>query len=75
MTLELAGRVAIVTGASKGIGRQIALEELAAFLATRELSRRKFPERLEVVDELPTSSGKVQKHVLRDAIAAKGRSA
>jgi cyclohexanecarboxylate-CoA ligase len=52
------------------------LEELAAFLATRELSRRKFPERLEVVDELPTtSSGKVQKHVLRDAVAAKGRSA
>jgi cyclohexanecarboxylate-CoA ligase len=41
------------------------LGQLAHFLATKELSRRKVPERLEVVDELPmTASGKVQKHLL-----------
>ena len=50
------------------------LDGLAAFLTARELSRRKLPERLEIVDELPTtSSGKVQKHVLREAIARKVR--
>lgn len=47
-----------------------ALPELVRFLETHELSRRKLPERLEVVDELPvTASGKVQKHVLRERIA------
>ena len=41
------------------------LAELAHFLTAKELSRRKVPERLEVVDELPmTASGKVQKHLL-----------
>jgi cyclohexanecarboxylate-CoA ligase len=45
------------------------LSELTAFLEARELSRRKLPERLEVVDELPlTASGKVRKDVLRDRI-------
>jgi cyclohexanecarboxylate-CoA ligase len=47
-----------------------ALPELVRFLETHELSRRKLPERLEVVSELPvTASGKVQKHVLRERIA------
>jgi cyclohexanecarboxylate-CoA ligase len=47
-----------------------ALPELARFLEAREVSRRKLPERLELVDELPaTASGKVQKHVLRERIA------
>jgi cyclohexanecarboxylate-CoA ligase len=46
------------------------LDELTAFLEARELSRRKLPERLEIVDELPlTASGKVQKHVLRERFA------
>ena len=48
------------------------LEDLATFLAGRELSRRKLPERLEIVDELPTTaSGKVQKHALRERLARK----
>jgi hypothetical protein len=47
-----------------------ALADLVRFLEAREISRRKLPERLEVVDELPaTASGKVQKHVLRERIA------
>ncbi|MGH2726079.1 MAG: AMP-binding enzyme, partial [Actinomycetota bacterium] len=42
------------------------LAELCAFLVEKELSRRKLPERLEIVPELPmTASGKVAKHVLR----------
>jgi cyclohexanecarboxylate-CoA ligase len=42
------------------------LGELTAFLTERELSRRKLPERLELVEALPTTpSGKVQKHLLR----------
>jgi cyclohexanecarboxylate-CoA ligase len=47
-----------------------ALPELVRFLETHELSRRKLPERLEIVSELPvTASGKVQKHILRERIA------
>ena len=47
------------------------LEELNAFLAAKELSRRKLPERLAVVDQLPTTaSGKVQKHLLAEHVTA-----
>lgn len=42
------------------------LTELCEFLATKGLARQKAPERLEIVDALPTTaSGKVQKHRLR----------
>jgi cyclohexanecarboxylate-CoA ligase len=50
--------------------RPPSLDELVRFLEARELSRRKLPERLELVDTLPaTASGKVQKHVLRADVA------
>ncbi len=50
------------------------LDELLRFLETRELSRRKLPERLEIVDEMPvTASGKIQKSLLRDRIAQQRR--
>ncbi|MDW3214601.1 MAG: AMP-binding protein [Ilumatobacteraceae bacterium] len=43
---------------------------LVAYLEQRGLARQKFPERVEIVDELPrTASGKVQKFVLRDIAA------
>jgi acyl-CoA synthetase (AMP-forming)/AMP-acid ligase II len=43
---------------------------LAAFLAQAGLAKQKFPERVELVDDLPrTASGKVQKNVLRERIA------
>jgi cyclohexanecarboxylate-CoA ligase len=46
------------------------LDDLVRFLTARELSRRKLPEQLEIVGELPmTGSGKVQKHVLRERLA------
>jgi cyclohexanecarboxylate-CoA ligase len=45
------------------------LDELARFLRGKELARQKFPERLEIVPELPkTQSGKVQKFRLREQI-------
>jgi cyclohexanecarboxylate-CoA ligase len=45
------------------------LEELVRFLLGREISRRKLPERLEIVDSLPTTaSGKVQKHLVRELV-------
>jgi non-ribosomal peptide synthetase component E (peptide arylation enzyme) len=45
------------------------LAELVRFLEAKELSRRKFPERLEIVDELPTTaSGKVAKQVLKQRL-------
>jgi cyclohexanecarboxylate-CoA ligase len=46
------------------------LEELRAHLESHEISRRKFPERLELLDEMPlTASGKVLKQVLKERIA------
>ena len=43
---------------------------LAAHLEHAGLARQKFPERVELVDDLPrTASGKVQKNVLRERIA------
>jgi cyclohexanecarboxylate-CoA ligase len=48
------------------------LAELVAFLTTREISRRKLPEHLEITDALPTTaSGKVQKHLVRAWLAAR----
>jgi cyclohexanecarboxylate-CoA ligase len=42
------------------------LAELGAFLLERGMSRRKVPEQLDLVDDLPmTASGKVKKHELR----------
>jgi acyl-CoA synthetase (AMP-forming)/AMP-acid ligase II len=44
--------------------------EMTRLFETSGLARQKFPERLEVVDELPhTSAGKVRKNLLRDEIA------
>jgi cyclohexanecarboxylate-CoA ligase len=51
-------------------GQTVTLEELTAYLETRQLARHKFPERLELVSEFPmTPSGKVQKYRLREAVA------
>ncbi|HUP76117.1 MAG TPA: AMP-binding protein [Acidimicrobiales bacterium] len=51
-------------------GATVTLATLAAFLDEHHLARQKYPERVEIVDELPkTASGKVQKFVLRAHIA------
>ncbi len=47
------------------------LADLVIFLDSIGLARQKYPERLELVTELPmTASGKVQKFVLRQSLAA-----
>lgn len=53
-------------------GASVDVALLAAWLEQAGLARQKFPERVELMDDLPrTASGKVQKNALRDAIAAK----
>ena len=50
----------------------LTVTSLSAFLDDHRLARQKYPERVEIVNELPkTASGKVQKFVLRDLIAKK----
>ncbi|HEX6080087.1 MAG TPA: AMP-binding protein [Methylomirabilota bacterium] len=50
-------------------GQALTLAEIVAFLEGHELARQKFPERLELVSEFPTTpSGKVQKYRLRDLV-------
>jgi cyclohexanecarboxylate-CoA ligase len=45
------------------------LVELCAFLEQSRVARQKFPERLELIEEIPkTPSGKVRKYVLRERI-------
>ena len=52
-----------------GDGGAPTLAELAAFLGGEGLAKQKWPERLEIVPELPlTASGKIQKFKLRDRI-------
>jgi len=51
-------------------GAVVTLESIAAILDVAGLARQKYPERVEVVVELPrTASGKVQKNLLRDRIS------
>lgn len=53
-------------------GQTVDVALLAAYLAQAGLARQKFPERVELVEDLPrTASGKVQKNLLRDMIARK----
>ena len=50
-------------------GESVTLDELVAYLDAKQLSKQKFPERLEIVPEFPmTPSGKVQKYRLRQLI-------
>jgi acyl-CoA synthetase len=47
------------------------LPDLVAYLEKAGIARQKFPERLELVDEMPrTAAGKIKKDVLRGVIAA-----
>jgi non-ribosomal peptide synthetase component E (peptide arylation enzyme) len=53
-------------------GESLSLSELVSYLDAQQLSRQKFPERLEIVSEFPmTPSGKIQKYRLRQIIKDK----
>ena len=48
-------------------GQTLTLERVKEFLEGENMARQYWPERLEVIDEMPrTPSGKIQKFVLRD---------
>jgi cyclohexanecarboxylate-CoA ligase len=50
-------------------GQTLTLTEIVRFLEQHQLARQKFPERLELVSEFPTTpSGKIQKYKLRDLV-------
>ena len=53
-------------------GSTVTLDDLTSFLAEHRLAKQKYPERIELVDQLPTTaSGKVQKFLLREMILEK----
>lgn len=48
-------------------GENLSLEEVADFLAGEKMAKQYFPERLEILEEMPrTASGKIQKFRLRE---------
>jgi acyl-CoA synthetase (AMP-forming)/AMP-acid ligase II len=53
-------------------GESLTFEEMQAFLEGKGIARQYWPERLEIMDELPrTPSGKILKYRLREAMEAK----
>lgn len=53
-------------------GEEFSFDEMVAYLDETDLTQQYYPERLEVVDELPRSvSGNVKRHELREDIAEK----
>ncbi|MBF7083021.1 hypothetical protein IT084_08530 [Desulfallas sp. Bu1-1] len=53
-------------------GEQFTFEEMISFLENKGLAKMKYPERLEIIDEMPMSvGGKVHKSVLEERIAQK----
>lgn len=60
----------------RGDASELTLEQLREYLLDRGLSIQKVPERLEIIESMPsTPTGKIQKNVLRDRIAAQLQSA
>ncbi len=53
-------------------GKSLTLEELMAFLASKEIAKYKLPERLELMSDFPLSTfGKVSKKSLVEMVAEK----
>jgi cyclohexanecarboxylate-CoA ligase len=53
-------------------GKSLTVEEVRAFMEKEKVAKNKWPERIEVIDQLPrTPTGKVRKNFLRNAIAKK----
>ena len=53
-------------------GQALSLEEVQAFMEKEGVAKYKWPERVEIIKQLPrTPTGKVLKYVLRDEIAKK----
>jgi 2,3-dihydroxybenzoate-AMP ligase len=53
-------------------GKTLTLQELVAFLATKEIARYKLPERIETMADFPMSTfGKVSKKTLVEMVTSK----
>ncbi len=53
-------------------GESLAIEEVQAFMAKEGVAKYKWPERIEIINQLPrTPTGKILKYVLREEIAKK----
>jgi acyl-CoA synthetase (AMP-forming)/AMP-acid ligase II len=53
-------------------GARFDFQEMIRVLESSGLAKQKYPERLEILDELPyTAAGKIRKNILRDEIAAR----
>ena len=67
-----AGEIACAVVRPREGQRAPSLGELTEYLSGRGLSRRKLPERLELVDDFPrTASGKILKRTVRDRLAGR----
>lgn len=67
-------RFDMVAFAQKAGEDELTVGEIGAFLAAQGLAKFKWPERIELVEELPmTTSGKVSKPLMRELIASKLR--
>lgn len=65
---DLGERVCMYVVAARGA--EVSLEEVRASMRTRGLAKYKWPERLELVDELLTTKvGKIDKRSLREDLA------
>src|SRR3954451_12761829 len=73
-TQELAGKVALITGAAKNIGRSIALELAQAGAAIAVNTRGSVTEGEQVVQEIRSAGGQAELYVadIADAAACKG---
>jgi 3-oxoacyl-[acyl-carrier protein] reductase len=74
---ELAGKVALITGAAKNIGRSVALELAAAGAAVAVNTRASAKEGEEVVQEIRNSGGQAELYIadIADAAACKSMAA
>ena len=54
-------------------GETLTFEEMVSFLLEKKIAKYKLPERLEIMDQLPTvgDSGKVNKNTLKEMVAEK----
>lgn len=53
-------------------GLSLTFEEMIEFFEMHKVTKQKWPERMEIVDEFPmTASGKIKKHILRKDISKK----
>jgi cyclohexanecarboxylate-CoA ligase len=68
----VAGEIACAVVRLRGAARPPTLAEVAEHLTAQGLSRRKLPERLEIVEDFPrTASGKILKRELRERLSGR----